>query len=158
MLENKNLNEVVKYLKYYNAMKEFLLIFASEHIGQAELDIDKIAEFLCSGRFLVKMFNTEDDEEIYKLLENETLAGLPIWDFFILSDWTREILEKNFKQEVKIEFDNLKKKYKCYTCKYYHIRDTEFGILEKCKFKKRENFKIKKECINYEKGGTNQKK
>lgn len=80
-----------------------------------------------------------------------------------------EILERNFQDLIKEE----EKKYKCYTCKFYKVVETSFGVLEKCNYKKEERnkaskflktrvfykreeyFEVKKVCKNYEKGVMN---
>ena len=132
--------ELKRHLQVFNAFCEFLTIFASQEIGDVELDIDAISNYMCSGRFVMKFGSlaTVDDsafteDDIYQTLEQDILDGMPVWDFFKLSDYTKEILESSFKQEREREFAELQDKYMCYrNCKWYELNNTSVGLFESC--------------------------
>ena len=103
--------------------------------------------------------------EFPEIITEDILNGFPVWQFLKVSDWTRQRLENTYATEQTKQWEELCKKYRCYTCKYYESCDTDIGLLEKCNYKKensnsrrdfsswktrREAFSPKKSCVNYE--------
>lgn len=148
-----------KQLMYFNAFKEIVSIFGQIEIGCEEVDVESLATYLSSDRFFFDSFtaNTEEEmqEQITELIEN----GFPVWRFLKCSDWTKNMVEKSFKDECEREKEKMLKTYKCLSCQYYECRQTHIGFLEKCLCdnfnknskwnNKRNDFKLKKSCKNY---------
>ena len=79
------------------------------------------------------------------------------------------MVEKSFKTECENELEQLKKIYKCLTCKYFHSHRLSAGLIyRECKYEKMQNetkrmcdrrfilkreesFELKTTCDNYEK-------
>lgn len=155
-----------KYV-FLEALIKFSEIFGSENIGEYELDLTKIMEFADSEYFILRMsWDCETLDDYYKLIENMVLDGFPIWNFFRISDWTKNMLVREFQEQVKEELkaeEEEKKKYKCYTCEYFEEIKTPLGTIEKCNKPREENgfrrfrmlteresiFEPKKECNYY---------
>ena len=149
----------LKQLLYFNAFKDIIEIFGETECGCNELDIEKIANFVASDTFFFKTFNLANEEDILNYVTNKILDGFPIWEFLKLTSWQKDMLAKSFKQECEDEYNELKKTYKCFTCKYYHIENMSLGVIQKCNRPKdkrhnmfyRDTFELKKTCKYYEK-------
>ena len=148
------------------AIIEILKIFADSEIGgQYEIDYKALCDYLNSAKCMVNYFNCGSKEEIYEHFTNECIDGLPVWRFLKLPEWTLNMVEKSFKAECEELHKEMQKKYKCYTCKYFKVRNTELGVLAECKYKEDEPkrmsdrplrlarqqgpFEPKKSCKNY---------
>lgn len=155
-------NDDKKYL-FLEAMIRFAEIFGNENLGACEVDIAKIISYAETEQFkFVTGWDCNTLEDYYKLIENMVLDGFPIWHFLKLSDWTKNILDQEFRKEVEkaMKVEQLEKqKYKCYNCEYFSEHRTSLGILYKCNKSKlpgekwrlttREPFKLKKKCDDF---------
>lgn len=150
-----------KILKFQSAIHEIVQIYGETELGNCEVDDDAIAEFCASDRFWSDFYEFSTKEEIYERVTNEILNGFPIWNYLKVSDWTKNMLEKSYNNQLDNDFKELCKTYKCYTCKYFKLENTCFGMHEGCSYPKkkdkmgkakREIFHVKKSCVSYEKG------
>ena len=130
--ERPDLKKTVEFLNFYNVLTDFLQIWGNNNIGNVEIDVVKVSEYLLSGKWMVDGFGLDTKEDMYIYVENQVLNGMPIWEFFIISDWTRNMLEKSFRQEIKIVHEEMYEKYACMTCILYSVKETEYGILQRC--------------------------
>lgn len=126
----------IKLFKHYY---EFLQFFASENIGESvEIDFEKLFAYVSSESCKISVLirkDTIENDEYYKLIEEDIIAGSPIYDFFILSQWTRDMLKKDCEsrsEETELEHDQFKQQYKCYSCKYFREHVASFGTAQKC--------------------------
>lgn len=148
-----------KYL-FLEAMIRFAEIFANENIGNCEVDIAKIVYFAESKQFKFRVaWDCKTIDDYYKLIENMVLDGFPIWDFLKISDWAKNMLNREFERQLSEEERYRKKIYKCYSCDYFEEHKTSLGILRKCNKPKdrrrispnRESFEFKKSCKDFKK-------
>lgn len=158
-----------KQLIIFSAIIDILTIFADTEIGgQYEFDYDAIDNYISSFKCGAEYFDYSTKEEIYDRFTQDIYNGLPVWRFLKLPDWTMNMVEKSFKTDCDNEFEQLKKIYKCMTCKYFKVERLSLGLLwqeceydkiQKSKFKRwhklesRQDgvFKMKTACDNYEK-------
>jgi hypothetical protein len=121
-----------KYL-FLEAMIRFTEIFANEHLGDCKVDIAKVIQFAESPAFKLRVaWECKTLDDYYKLVEEMVLEGFPIWEYLKISEWTKNILHKEFVNEVKTEEETRQKKYKCYSCEYFKETNTMLGTLYKC--------------------------
>lgn len=130
----------------------FAEIFAQSEIGDMEVDITKLALYIYSPEFqynLAYEINTMDD--VYKIIEDDILYGMPIWRFFKCSPKMIDTLEKNFQTEMEEETRKIKEKFICKRCEYLREEFTSLGHYCVCRKKSRGYYdytKIKK-CKNF---------
>ena len=170
-----------KQLITCSAIIDILRIFADTEIGgQYEIDFEAVCNYLDSMRFGVDYFDCNTTEEIYERFTKDIYNGLPVWRFLKLPEWTMKMVEKTFQNECDQTHMEMKRTYKCLSCKYLYVRNTSFGVLQECKYEKikekeeeeayrRNNinshrefhkfrpyrkgpFELKQECDNYEEG------
>lgn len=157
-----------KQLMVCAAIIEILQIFADTEIGgQYEIDYDKIADYINSFRCPVEYFDCSTKEDIYERFTQDIYAGLPVWRWLKLPEWTMNMVERTFEDECQAEYREMCKTYKCLTCKYYESQNTEIGVYQKCNYRdenfdrmyKRHShalrrdegpFELKKKCKNYQ--------
>lgn len=149
---------LIKQLMYFNVFKDIISIFGQMEIGNDEVDVEELATYLGSDKFFFDTFTAETEEEMQEQITELIENGFPVWRFLKCSDWTKDMIEKSFKEECKQEKQELFKTYKCLTCQYYSCKETQIGLLQKClyqeektghRLKTREEFKLKKKCKNY---------
>jgi hypothetical protein len=152
------MNPLTKQLMYFNVFKEIISIFGQMEIGNDEVDIEELATYLSSDKFFFDTFTAETEEEMQEQITELIENGFPIWRFLKCSDWTKNMVEKSFKEECEQEKQELFKTYKCLTCQYYTCQQTQIGLLQKCSYeeektkhriRKREEFNLKKKCKHY---------
>lgn len=168
-MKEKELNYLEKddYLKflYFKAMIDIAELWGNQEIGTCEVDILEISKYCNSFNFNIDIWGvsgkTEDEikENMYEFITNLILDGFPIWRMLKLSDFTKNMIEKTFKNDMDKKFKEMCKIYKCYTCVYYKTYTTSFGTIEKCEYvspknkfklhRDNNNFKLKKSCKNY---------
>ena len=159
-----------KQFLFFNWFKEIIETFGQTEVGCSEVDIDALAEYLSSDKFPFDTFGYNSEEEAQEYITNYILDGFPVWRYLKCSDWTKNMVEKSFSQECKKEMDELKNKYKCYTCKHYKSQMTVMGVLEKCiapieevtglgrrvrSLSRRDGFSPQIECHKYERMDKN---
>lgn len=119
---------------YLESLIRFLDIYANDEIGgNVEIDMTKIALLINSASFENDdLFCYETIEDIFSLLENLAIAGLPIWRFLKLSDYQLNLFEKSYdklREEKVLTISNQKS---CYGCVFLENLDTDFGTLTRC--------------------------
>ena len=156
-----------KQLMVCAAIIEILQIFADTEIGgQYEIDYGKITDYVNSFKCSADYFECQTKEEVYERFTQDIYAGLPVWRWLKLSEWTMKMVERTFEDECQAEYQEMCKKYKCLTCKYYEAQHTRLGVLSKCNYRKEEPgkmhnrhrhslrrdgpFELKKKCKNYQ--------
>ena len=146
-----------KQFLFFNWFKEIIEVFGQTEIGCSEVDIDALTEYFSSDKFPFDTFEYNTEEEVQEYITNYILNGFPVWRYLKCSDWTKRMVEISFSEECKKEMDELKQKYKCYTCKHYTYKMTRLGILEKCiaservrGLTQREGFNPQIKCKKYE--------
>lgn len=156
-----------KQLMICAAIIEILQIFADTEIGgQYEVDYDKIVDYVNSFRCSADYFECSTKEDVYERFTQDIYAGLPVWRWLKLSEWTMKMVERTFEDECQAEYREMCKRYKCLTCKYYETQNTMLGVYQKCNYRKEEPnrmynrhshllkrddgpFELKKKCKNY---------
>ena len=136
---------LIKQLMYFNVFKDIISIFGQIEIGNDEVDVKELATYLGSDKFFFDTFTAETEEEIQEQITELIENGFPVWRFLKCSDWTKDMIEKSFKEECKQEKEELFKTYKCLTCQYYTCQQTQIGLLQKCLY---EEEKTKHRMIN----------
>lgn len=152
------LNADGKKMVYFNIFKDMIEVFGDQECGSSKVDVIKLANYLSSDKFFVDTFSYSTEEDIQEYITNQILNGFPVWEYLVLTDWQRNMLEKSFSSEVRKEYEEAKKKYKCLSCKYYKVIDVSIGYYEECKNKqlnhinrfKRDWFKLRKSCKYFE--------
>ena len=125
----------LKQTRFLIAFMRFADIYASENIGNIEINIDKVHEYIETDRFAVNWADCYEIEEYYREIEEIVINGFPIWDFFHISEWTKNILKKEYEKNKDEHAKMLLKTYKCYSCKNFVITENSFGVHYKCKYR-----------------------
>lgn len=153
---------LTKQLIFFDVLKEVISIFGETEVGTNEVDIDSVASYLTSEggfKFAVDLFDYNTREDIEAYITDKILDGFPVWRFLKCSDWTKQMIEKEFLRECEKEQEELSRKYKCFTCEYFKTINTSIGIIYECnkdaqenryRMKRRENIELpRKNCENY---------
>lgn len=121
---------------YMEALTTFLKVYAeSELSSDIELNLPLISLYINSPEFENQDCSyIKSIDDIYEMLEIETLMGMPVWRFFILSDYQKNILEKNYEEFLKKNCEYLRENYPCKRCIFFREMDTPFGYLAECRF------------------------
>ena len=158
-------NITAKQLMACSAIIEILQIFADSEIGgQYEINYEAVANYIDSIKFSADYFECQTKEEIYERFTEDIYAGLPVWRWLKLSEWTMNMVERTFEDECQAEYRELCKKYKCLTCKYHKVNRTSLGVFYECTYedkptfkrfrerslRREDRFELKKKCKNYE--------
>lgn len=147
-----------KQLYYFLAVKEILELFGEQELGsQCEIDIESVCSYISSFKFAADTYGVRTKEAIYQMVTDDILAGYPVWKLLKLSDWKRDMLERELRIEQEEYQKQLEKTYKCYTCQHFKEDYTTIGVHLECTFKKDDRFKLKrnegfepvKRCKNY---------
>lgn len=157
----------IKQYMFFNYFKEIIEIFGQTEVGCDEVDIEALANYLSSDKFFADTYEYHSEEEAKEFITNLILDGFPIWRYLKCSDWTKNMVEKSFSNEMKSEYEKACQIYKCLTCKHYKVTNTMLGVLDECTYteptdelkpwlkgrkQRGVNFAWKKECKNYEFG------
>lgn len=147
-----------KDLDIYEAITDILRIFADTEIGgEYEFDNKVICEYLESLESTIHFAYDTDKDLIYKRFTNDIIAGYPVWRMLKLPEWTSDMIEKSFTDELTAEFNRLSKVYKCLTCKHQVATRGSTGIQIRCdsefrdKIQDGSTFEPKEICDYYEK-------
>lgn len=156
-MENKQL---INYFTFYQAIVDIAKIFGETELGSdCEVNEAAVAQYCLSSKYIVDNWGITTKEEVYDKITNDILDGMRIWDFLKISDWTKEMLDRDFLADQAAQMEKLRKTYKCYTCKWFEMHDTSIGLYTECNrprdkrswsTHRRGDFKIKKQCKNYE--------
>lgn len=151
-------NEMRKRFQFFSAICNIVQIFGETELGTCEVDEETVAEYTMSNHFIAHLFSCNTKEEIYEKITEDIVNGFPVWQFLKVSDWTKKRLETTYETEQAKKWEALRKKYYCYTCKYYKAKDTSIGLLEECankkdrfKLERRGCFSPKTSCVYYKK-------
>lgn len=136
-----------KQLMIFSAIIDILNIFADTEIGgQYEFDYDAIDNYISSFKCQAEYFDYQTKDEIYAKFTQDIYNGLPVWRFLKLPNWTMNMVEKSFKTDCENEFEQLKKIYKCLTCKYFHSHRLGVGLIyQECKYEETHKTKLKRQ-------------
>lgn len=119
---------------YLEGLIRFLDIYAQTEIGEGfDIDIIKIALYVNSSSFENdELYSFTCVEDIFKLCENLTLLGLPIWRFLKINQWQQNMLENSYtKCLIEIRKD-AEKHSPCFGCIWFEQEDTFLGQYQKC--------------------------
>ncbi len=149
--------KLIIQLRFYQAVVDVVRTFGEMEIGECEVDEEAVANYVASFKFVNDLWGISSKEDIYQKLTDDIINGWPVWDFLKLSDWKRNMLDREFRRKAEEERARLEQEYKCYTCKWLEEKETSLGIFRKCKkprdgfeMKRREYFDPKKRCKAYE--------
>lgn len=124
----------VKYI-YLECFIKFVEIYGQNELGNCEVDIAKLGHYCEDMFFHLKHFRLSSIEEIYKNIEQKILDSFPIWEYLKVSDWTKDMLKRNFQDEQINKEKELKEKYICYRdCAYFNRKNTSLGPIERCHY------------------------
>ena len=84
----------IKQYMFFNYFKEILEIFGQTEVGCNEVDIEALATYLLSDKFLADSFNYNTEDEAKEFITNLILEGFPVWQYLKCSDWTKNMVEK----------------------------------------------------------------
>ena len=120
---------------FLEGLIRFLDIYSQTEIGgeDIKIDITKVALHINSAQFEnddLYAISTIDD--VYRLCESLTIAGLPLWRFLRLSDYQSRIFESGYNElliSAKLKAAN---DCPCYGCIWYEETDTFLGVLRRC--------------------------
>lgn len=152
----------VKELIFFDVLKEIISVFGETEVGTREVDVEAVAAYLSSNdgfKFAFDTFGCNTREDIEAYITDKILDGFPVWRYLNCSEWTKQMLEKEFAEECMREKERIEKAYKCFTCAHFNVQNTMLGPIYKCKkeremnrygMKRREGpFGPKKTCKDY---------
>ena len=162
-----------KHLLIFSAITDILKIFADTEIGgQYDFNYEEIAKYLNSLKSVNDYWSSDTKEEIYETFTKDIYEGYPVWRMLKLTPWTSNMIEKSFTKDCEQLYNEECKKYKCLSCRYYKVINTELGPLDNCTYeeqhtyniskssstgrkhwlpKRKEPFELKTQCLQYEK-------
>lgn len=153
-----------KHLMVCNAIIDILHIFADTEIGgQYDIDYTALSKYLNSLKCVSDYFECETKEDVYERFTEDVYNGLPIWRFLILPKWTKTMVEASFEQECQTEYKIMQNKYKCLTCTFHKVVNTQVGVITECTYKepfkerrgvpkRKEYNNLKTHCEHYQRG------
>lgn len=151
-------------IKYFKAFLQILEIWASENVGnEIEVDFEKLWAYVSSENgILRKVINTDrnnSEEALFKLVENDIIDGCPVWEFLIIPEWTKRMLEIEFSktiEQAKIDNINYLKQFICTTCEHLITTELSLGTVHRCNCRERRGivdfervFELQKKCKFY---------
>ena len=120
----------------------FAEIFAQSELGNMEVDIAKLALYIFSPEFKYQTtYDIKNIDDIYMIIEDDILNGMPIWRYFKCSEKTMMMLEKNFADEAERKKRELEEKYICKRCKYLDEKNMDLGYMCRCNSRDRNRLK-----------------
>jgi len=137
MIHSRKLSELTKnrfkYL-FLEGMIKFLKMYAVNELGSdCDLDLYRIAMYVNSTRFENEdVYGIKSLDDIYYILTEEILIGVPIWRFIKLSQSQLNILESEYSDNLNKLKEILEKEKSCRMCYFYSSHDTPFGSIERC--------------------------
>lgn len=136
-----------KQIYYFLAVKEILELYIEQEVGTScEINIPLVIDYISSLKFSTDHFECRSKEDIYQSVTDDILAGYPVWRLFKLTPWTSKIMENQFKEFCRQRDEELRSRYKCFTCKWFKEFNMEIGTIYECnRPKKEERFKLKRE-------------
>ena len=154
-----------RQLDHYEALIEILTVFTESEIGgEIKFNNERIADYLNSFGAAAATMDCQTVEDFCQSVTDDILAGYPIWRLLELPEWTLRMVEDTFSRDLAILRQEREKKYKCLTCKYLKVVNTEIGTFYECLYHKPSNtcgrerhrisrreepFKLKTRCKNY---------
>lgn len=120
---------------FIEGLVRFLGIYAETEIGEGiQIDITKVALHVNSARFENDdLYCIESIDDVYRLLEQLTIAGLPIWRFLRLTDYQKRIFESGYSELLVSAKMKAAAERPCYGCIWFDEFETPFGVLRKCR-------------------------
>lgn len=116
----------------------FAEIFAQSELGDMDIDIAKLALYVFSPEFRYQTaYKIKNMNDVYKLIEEDILNGMPIWRYFKCSKRVKQILEDAFKTERDEEERRVKEMYICKRCRYLNEKHMHIGHYCVCRSPKR---------------------
>lgn len=154
-----NEKSMEKCLMIYSAICDIVQIYGDTELGTCEVDTTAVAKYCCSDKSVFDLLECQTKEDIYAKFTQDILDGFAVWQFLKISDWTKNMLARNFENEAQEQLEKNKKIYKCLTCQFYHEAYTSIGTFvtcecpqESCWAKRRRSLpQLKKSCKNYKK-------
>lgn len=145
---------------YLEAFIKFAEIYANNELGNMEVDIQKIGEYIYSTNFAYQEnLKIESVYDCFELIENDIINGLPIWRFMKCSEKQLKILENNFNNMIQEEEQRLTDTYICKSCRYLQEQYLDLGYMCKCNYQEKftrkrsgfHDYTTVKSCKDYEK-------
>lgn len=119
------------------AMINFLNIFGLENVGTFEIEYWKVLQYVNSPEFRVTAgWDMKSIDDCYQFIEDEVLAGWPIWNFLRLDARAKSVFDDLFDREAQEREDAMKRKYKCMRCTKLVRRRVSLGTLYACLYKR----------------------
>ena len=116
----------------------FAEIFAQSELGDMEIDIAKLALYIFSPEFKYQLtYQINNMDDVYKMIEQDILNGMPIWRFFKCSNNVLKILEDTFKKDLDDAEQETRKKYICKRCRHLEERNLDLGYMCRCNSRER---------------------
>ena len=122
---------------YLEGLIRFLEMYATNEIGNVEVNIEKCSLYINSPEFEnIDLYNITDINSVYKHLEEELLNNIPLFRFLNLSDYQKSIFEKEHHDLLMQSYEIDCAKYPCLKCIWYVYEQTSLGVLSKCNLPK----------------------
>jgi hypothetical protein len=117
----------------------FAEIFAQNELGSMEIDIAKLALYVFSPEFKYQMtYQIKNIDDVFKIIEEDILNGMPIWRYFKCSKRIMQIFEDTFRRDTEEEEQKIKEKYMCKRCKHLQEKYHDLGHYCVCRSRQRE--------------------
>jgi len=145
---------------FLEAFIKFAEIYANNELGNMEVDIQKVGEYVYSTNFAYQNnFKIESVYDCFKLIEDDILNGMPIWRFMKCSEKQLSILENNFNNVIQEAEQKLIDTYICKSCNYLKEEHLDLGYICKCTYQEKftrkrsgfHDYSTVKSCEDYEK-------
>ncbi len=134
--ENTDDHKLKMKALFMEALINFITVYAeSELSSDIEINLPLVSLYINSQEFEnVLCSYVKNIDDIYSILEKETLLGLPVWRFLKINDFLKNSLEKNYENTLKENHKYIRENYPCKRCVFFREMDTPFGYLSECRF------------------------
>lgn len=119
---------------YIEGIIRFLNLYCTNELGSGEVDITKVCLWVNSPWFENNMtWSIRNLDDVYRYLENDILAGVPLYRLLRISDHLRFILERDHIETLQESLLKDAEKTPCLKCIWYDSSVTQLGSTSACK-------------------------
>ena len=136
MLYDKSVDSKTKFKNkclYIEGLVRFLEMYATNEIGNYEVDITKVALWVNSPRFEnIDCYNIRGIFGVFKSIETDIINNVPMYRFLRLPDSVLSILEREHHNQLIEDFKKDCTELPCLGCIFYKTEYMSLGTIRNC--------------------------
>lgn len=119
--------------RYIECIIRFLNLYCQNELGSGEVDIEKVILWANSPFFENMMARScRSTDTVYKMLEHDILAGVPLYRLLNISEHLQKVLEQDHIETLQKRLVEDAEKYPCLKCIWFDQRAFSLGTIESC--------------------------